>query len=92
MWEAPPTENQRGILTNFTISYQIEGMSAISTIVGMNVLFLELVDLERFTMYSVSVSASTVVGPGPVAVDTVRTLSDSECSVWLGRLLVPKLC
>ncbi len=44
-------------------------------------LFLELMGLEKFTMYNVSVSASTVIGPGPVAMDTVITLSDSECNL-----------
>ncbi len=80
-WEAPPIENQRGILTIYTISYQMEGIttSAISMTVEASVLFLELTGLEKFTMYSVNVSASTMIGSGPVAVETVKTLSDSEC-------------
>ncbi len=80
-WEAPPIENQRGILTNYTISYQMEGIttSAISMTVEASVLFLELTGLEKFTMYSVTVSASTMIGSGPGAVETVKTLSDSEC-------------
>ncbi|XP_064396511.1 phosphatidylinositol phosphatase PTPRQ-like isoform X3 [Halichondria panicea] len=78
-WEAPPIENQRGILTIYTISYQMEGIttSAISMTVEASVLFLELTGLEKFTMYSVNVSASTMIGSGPVAVETVKTLSDT---------------
>ncbi len=53
--------------------------SAISMTVEASVLFLELTGLEKFTMYSVNVSASTMIGSGPVAVETVKTLSDSEC-------------
>ncbi len=78
-WEAPPSQDQQGIITNYTVYYQTEQDMSLSQSITVSVLYVELTELEKFTVYNVSVSASTIVGGGPVANDTVRTLSDSEC-------------
>uniref|UniRef100_H3CFH4 Fibronectin type-III domain-containing protein n=1 Tax=Tetraodon nigroviridis TaxID=99883 RepID=H3CFH4_TETNG len=73
-WRPPPSESQNGALVGYRVHYQVVGPSeggsvdedflqkaAISTSEEQ----VLLQRLEKWTQYRVSVSASTVVGPGP---------------------------
>lgn len=73
-WRPPPLESQNGALVGYRVHYQVVGPSEGG---GMDEDFLQeaatsageeqvvLQRLEKWTQYRISVSASTVVGPGP---------------------------
>ena len=60
------------VLSNFS---QVQMFSVASTIAVLQ-------DLVPFSVYNISVRASTGAGPGPFSAEiSVRTLEDGECSV-----------
>ncbi|TNM87907.1 hypothetical protein fugu_006128, partial [Takifugu bimaculatus] len=73
-WRPPPLESQNGALAGYRVHYQVLGPSdggsvdqdflqEASTSASEEQVVLQR--LEKWTQYRVSVSASTVVGPGP---------------------------
>lgn len=73
-WRPPPSESQNGALVGYRVHYQVVGPSEggsvdedfpqeAATSAGEEQMVLQR--LEKWTQYRVSVSASTVVGPGP---------------------------
>ena len=73
-WERPSEIDINGILTEYIIDYFILNTSDLLTeTVGGETLMAELVNLNNYTVYSVSVYAVTVVGRGPPATVIERT-------------------
>ena len=60
--------------------------------VGASVLSVVLQRLDKYTVYNVSVTASTAAGPGPAVSMTVRTLSDGEELLDLFQCLLKLYC
>ena len=78
-WDPPPVSLQRGILTGYQIVYRnlnISDSIDMTTTTADTSITLE--NLGKFSVYSVSVSAGTVVGFGPGNETTFRTLNDSK--------------
>lgn len=73
-WRPPPVESQNGVLARYRVLYQVVGSSEGGsddeepmeepTIPATEQQVL-LQRLEKWTQYRITVSASTVVGPGP---------------------------
>ena len=73
-WEEPPAININGMLTVYSIEYNIAGeTNQFSFDVSSMSRSAELNGLNNFTNYSVSVAANTVVGMGPFAMEIQRT-------------------
>nr|XP_029134655.1 receptor-type tyrosine-protein phosphatase S-like [Labrus bergylta] len=73
-WRPPPLKSQNGDLAGYRVRYQVVGLSDGSSddgepmeepTVPANEEQMLLQRLEKWTQYSISVSAFTVVGPGP---------------------------
>ena len=74
-WAPPLLSDRNGIIHGYNVSYNISaGEEESSFVDGTSV---ELVGLEKFTFYNVSVQAFTV-GSGPINFTVVRTDSDGE--------------
>ena len=94
-WERPEERDVNGVLTEYIVEYFIVNTSDNQTVrVNGSTLVAELVDLNNYTVYSVSVSAVTVgVGPNTTATERTSengsyTFHDSNiiphfsCSAW----------
>ena len=78
-WTPPPVDLHRGILIGYQIVYRnldVPGSNEMVTTTTDASITLE--GLGKFSNYSVSVSAGTIVGYGPEDVTTFRTLNDSK--------------
>ncbi len=76
-WEEPNFADQNGILQNYFVTYSIMG-SALETLVEVGSNEVTLGGLEEFTIYEITVNASTNVGVGPGATVTIRTPVDGK--------------
>ena len=76
-WEEPNFEDQNGVLQDYVITYSTVG-NAIKMMMTVEITEVILSGLEEFTDYMLMVNASTLVGVGPGAVVTVRTLADGK--------------
>ncbi len=74
-WLSPDRPN--GIVTSYTIVYNITHQENTTVAVGGNVYSYLAADLNEYTVYTFSISASTRVGSGPSAHVTTRT--DESC-------------
>ena len=84
-WERPEERDVNGVLTEYIVEYFIVNTSDNQTVrVNGSTLMAELVDLNNYTVYSVSVSAVTV-GVGPNTTATERT---SENGSYISRLKI----
>ena len=74
-WAPPLFSDQNGVISGYNVSYNISAGEEESIFVdGTSV---ELVGLQKFTFYNVSVQAFTV-GSGPINFTVVQTDSDGE--------------
>ena len=66
MWHEVPTEEQNGIITGYTITYQSQTENDNGIVVaGSDDRQKNLTNLKEYVNYSIAVSASTVKGAGP---------------------------
>ena len=84
-WEAPDVSEQNGVLLNYTIAYSVQSEPVIERTTPDTEITLR--DLEEFTEYDITVSASTAEGVGPVAEITQRTLEDGESMVVTHKIV-----
>ena len=65
-WDEVPAEQQNGIITNYTITYQSQTENDNGTVqVNDSVRQRELVNLKEYVNYNITVFASTAIGDGP---------------------------
>ena len=82
-WLPPPLEDQNGMIENYTVSYGLPTQDRSQyTIRSTSETMIDLTDLEKFTDYTVFVSAVTI-SSGPEDSVTVQTDSDCECLCWV---------
>ena len=80
-WEAVPVEQQNGIITGYTITYQSQKENHNGTVpAGPNEREKNIGGLREFVDYNITVFASTSKGDGPhsIPVLVVRTDQDSK--------------
>ena len=80
MWAEVPADQQNGIITGYTITYQSQTENDNGTVlVNGSVRQTELTNLKEYVNYNITVFASTVKGDGPATVPfIVRTDQHSE--------------
>ena len=80
MWAEVPADQQNGIITGYTITYQSQTENDNGTVlVNGSVRQTELTNLKQYINYNITVFASTVKGDGPATTPiVVRTDQDSE--------------
>lgn len=77
-WQAPPPDDQNGVIRGYNVSYGLTTQSPSDYInLSISETEIELTSLEKFTEYTVIVNAFTIAA-GPVENVTVQTDSDSE--------------
>ena len=81
-WSPPPQADRNGIITNYTVYYRVKGSDASpikSVQTGSSANQINVTGLSIYTEYSISVSASTSAGEGPLSnAIPVRTGESSE--------------
>ena len=78
-WSGVKENEQNGNITHYEIELSALNETK-SVLVSFTERSVEVLDLEEFTVYSVSVRAFTVVGPSPYSTPiTATTLEDGEC-------------
>ena len=74
MWDEFPADQQNGIITGYTITYNSQTENDIGNVqAGPNDRQKELTGLKEFVIYNITVSASTVKGEGPASYPIVVT-------------------
>ena len=81
MWDEVPADQQNGIITGYTITYQSQTENDNGSVsAGPDDRLKELTELKEFVIYNITVFASTAKGDGrpsaPLIV--VRTYQDSK--------------
>jgi len=79
-WDDVPTDQQNGIITGFTISYQSQTENDNGRVqVNSSARRTDLTNLTEYVNYNITVFASTVKGDGPASDPiVVRTDQDSK--------------
>ena len=80
-WDEVPADQQNGIITGYTITYQSQTENDNGIVpAGPDDRQKQLANLEEYVNYNVTVFASTVKGDGPTSypVIVVRTDQDSK--------------
>jgi len=85
MWDDVATDQQNGIITSYTITYQSQTENDNERAqVNSSSLQTELTNLKEYVNYNITVFASTVKGNGPASDPiVVRTDQDSKHLFWL---------
>ena len=80
MWDKVPADQQNGIITGYTITYQSQTENDNGIVVaGPDERQTNLTNLKEYVIYNITVFASTVKGDGPAdAPIVVRTDQDSK--------------
>ena len=81
MWDEVPADQQNGIITGYTITYQSQTENDNGNVsAGPDDRQKELTYLKEFVSYNITVFASTAKGDGPPSdpVIVVRTDQDSK--------------
>ena len=80
MWDEVPADQQNGIITGYTITYQSQTENDNGIFVaGPDDRQKNLTNLKEYVIYNITVFASTVKGDGPaIAPIVVRTDQDSK--------------
>ena len=81
MWDEVPADQQNGIITGYTITYQSQTQNDNGSILaGPDDRQKEMTNLKEYVSYNITVFASTVKGDGPPSdpVIVLRTHQDSE--------------
>ena len=92
MWHEVPTEEQNGIITGYTITYQSQTENDNGIVVaGSDDRQKNLTNLHEYVFYIITVFASTVKGNGPVSNPiVVRTDQDGKFS--MSPNMLPGFC
>ena len=81
MWDKVPADQQNGVITGYTITYQSQTENDNDSVpAGAEDREKELTGLKEFVIYNITVFASTVKGDGPASgpVIVVRTGQNSK--------------
>ena len=81
LWDEVPADQQNGIITGYTITYQSQTENHTDSVeVGRNDRQKNITGLKEYVNYNITVFASTVKGDGPHSspVLVVRTDQDSK--------------
>ena len=80
MWDEVPADQQNGIITGYTITYQSQTENDNGIFVaGPDDRQKNLTNLKEYVIYNITVFASTVKGDGPATAPiVVRTDQDSK--------------
>ena len=81
MWDEVPVQQQNGIITGYTITYQSQRENHNGSVpAGSSDRQKNITNLKEYVLYNITVFASTVKGDGPhsTPVLVVRTDQDSE--------------
>ena len=80
MWDEVPADQQNGIITGYTITYQSQTENDNGIVVaGPDERQTNLTNLKEYVIYNITVFASTVKGDGPATAPiVVRTDQDSK--------------
>jgi len=80
MWDDVPTDQQNGIITGYTITYQSQTENDNGSVqVNSSARQTELTNLNEYVNYNITVFASTLKGDGPrTGPIVVRTDQDSK--------------
>ena len=81
MWDEVPADQQNGIITGYTITYQTQAENDKGNVsAGPDDRQKELTELKEFVSYNITVFASTAKGDGPPSAPLVivRTYQDSK--------------
>ena len=87
-WDEVPTEQQNGIITGYTITYQSQTENNNGNVsVGPNDCQMNITGLKEYVNYNITVFASTVKGDGPHSspVLVVRTDQDGKLISLVGK-------
>ena len=92
MWHEVPTEEQNGIITGYTITYQSQTENDNGIVVaGPDDRQKNLTNIHEYVIYNITVFASTVKGNGPASNPiVVRTDQDGEFS--MSPNMLPGFC
>ena len=84
MWDEVPANQQNGIITGYTITYQSQTQNDNGYVqVKGSVRQTQLTNLKEYVNYGITVLASTVKGDGPASVPiVVRTDQDSKYTAF----------
>ena len=85
-WDPPNSLIQNGRITSYRIRYSIPFQTPLSPLtVNAPLTITRITNLEKYTIYNVSVAAGTARGYGPYS-DwiSIRTLNDSKWSLVTG--------
>ena len=81
MWDKVPADQQNGVITGYTITYQSQTENDNGNVLaGPDDRQKELINLKEYVNYNITVFASTVKGDGPASDPpiVVRTDQDSK--------------
>ena len=83
MWDEVPADQQNGIVTGYTISYQSQTENDNGNVqVNASVCQMELINLKEYISYNITVFASTVRGNGPPSHPIVVT-TDQDSKLFV---------
>ena len=75
-WQPPPVDTHNGVLLGYKVAYTTDDSSKRTNTTGKQI---TLRNLKKYTLYSVTVQAYTIIGDGPASdKKTIRTLEDGK--------------
>ena len=87
-----PTDQQNGIITNYTITYESETENDNGIVVaGPDDRQQNLTNLHEYVIYNIEVFASTVKGDGPAS-DPIAVRTDQDGKFSMLSSILPNFC
>ena len=84
MWDEVPADQQNGIITVFTITYQSQTENDNGNVqVNGSVRQRELTNLKEYVNYNITVFASTTIGDGPPSNPIVVTTDQDSKLIFV---------
>ena len=82
-WDEVPANQQNGIITGYTITYesQTENQNGDVQVNGSQVRETDLTNLKEYVNYNITVFASTVKGNGPAS-DPIVVITDQDSKLF----------
>ena len=91
MWNEVPANQQNGIITGYTITYQSQTQNDNGYVqVKGSVRQTQLTNLKEYVNYDITVFASTVKGDGPAS-DTIVVRTDQDSKFNMLPSILPLL-
>ena len=92
MWDGVLTNQQNGIITNYTITYESETENDNGIVVsGPDDRQKNLTNLHEYVIYNIEVFASTVKGDGPAS-DPIAVRTDQDGKFSMLSSILPNFC